>query len=91
MDKPHRLVAIVYPQAGGFLARILPLGIVCFSESIDGLQQEIKTALEKYSADMDEMADGDAGYTPSTAETSWEEVAGESTVFLWDLEEMFPH
>lgn len=90
MEKPSRLVAVVYPQAGGFIARIFPLGIVCFSENLDGLRQEIKDALEKYAADMSELAAADAGYAVSAEEISWEEAEETSTVFVWDLDEMFP-
>ena len=91
MEKSNRLVAVVYPQAGGFMARILPPGIVCFSESLDGLQREIQTALEKYTEDLDEMADAAAEPPVSKTQADWEDTVDAATVFLWDLDEMFRH
>jgi len=91
MDKQSRLVAVIYPQAGGYMARILPPGIVCFSESLEGLHQEIEIALEKYSADVRDMADEEEGVPVSEVQADWEEMEDNATVFVWDLEEKFPH
>jgi len=88
--KPQRLVAVIYPQAGGYIARIMPPGIVCFSENLDGLKKEIETAVENYSAEIDEMdSEASADFTFSSELAGWEDAVNASNVFMWDLDELF--
>ena len=90
-DKKERLVAVIFPHAGGYVARIMPPGITCFSETLDGLEGEIREALDDYSADVDAMVEeaGDFAWPGALAE--WEEAVDGTNVFYWDLEERFPH
>ncbi len=91
MEKPKRLVAVIYAQAGGFMARIMPPGIVCFSENMEGLQNEIRTALEDYAADIDDLAEAANDFVTSLTLAEWDAAEDASTVFLWDLEDKFRH
>ena len=88
-EKRQHLVAVIYPQAGGYVARIMPPGIVCFSENLEGLEEEIQKALADYSTDMDDMAEAAADFTLSAEHADWEDAVDEATVFYWDLDEKF--
>jgi hypothetical protein len=89
--KSRKLVAVIYPHAGGYVARIIPPGIVCFSEDMEGLQREIEAALENYSADVDRLIDAAGEFPRSLTLADWEAAEDASTIFIWDPEEGYRH
>ncbi len=90
-EKPVRMVALIYPHAGGFMARIFPAGIVCFSESIAGLKEEIEAALSDYRADAAAFTDAMEDFAQSLAQAEWDAAQGSSTLFYIELEEDYLH
>jgi hypothetical protein len=91
MMKPteKRLVALIYPHAGGYMARILPAGIVCFSKSLDGLRDEIEMALADYRANAEEFSDALSDFAHSISQAEWDLAEGASTLFYFDLDEEY--
>lgn len=89
-EKRQRLVAVIFPQAGGYIARIMPPGIVCFSETLEGLEKEIQEALDGYSADLDDMAEAENDFHAPAELADWEDAVDASNVFYWDLDERYP-
>jgi hypothetical protein len=62
------IVAIIFPQSGGYMARLLPIGIDCYSETLDGLHEEISKVIKDYndyigSVDFEEWFEEDSGFT----------------------------
>jgi len=78
------MVALIYPHAGGFMARIIPAGIVCFSDSLDGLRGEIEAALADYRADAEEFSDAMDDFVQSLSQAEWDDAEGESTLFYYE-------
>lgn len=90
-DKPARMVALIYPHGGGFMARIFPAGIVCFSESIAGLKEEIEAALADYRADAAEFSDALDDFAQSLSQAEWDWAEGSSTLFFVEFDEDYIH
>ncbi|HUU55860.1 MAG TPA: hypothetical protein VMW93_00840 [bacterium] len=84
-----RLIALIYPHAGGYMARILPAGITCFSESLDGLRDEIEVALADYRANAEEFSDALADFAQSITQAEWDITEDASTLFYFDLDEEY--
>jgi hypothetical protein len=93
MTRPNdnRLIALIYPHAGGFMARILPAGITCFSESLDGLRDEIEVALADYRANAEEFSEALADFAQSISQAEWDGTEETSTLFYFDLDEEYFH
>ncbi len=91
MTRPtdKRLIALIYPHAGGYMARILPAGITCFSESLDGLRDEIEVALADYRANAEEFSDALADFAQSITQAEWDIKEDASTLFYFDLDEEY--
>ncbi len=90
-DKPARMVALIYAHGGGFMARIFPAGIVCFSESIAGLKEEIEAALEDYRADAAEFSDAMDDFAQSLSQAEWDWAEGSSTLIFVEFDEDYIH
>jgi hypothetical protein len=86
-DKSGKLVALIYPHAGGYMARILPAGIVCFSENLDSLRDEIEIALADYRANAEEFSDAMEDLAQSISTAEWEIAEDASTLFYFEIEE----
>lgn len=61
------IVAIIFPQSGGYMARLLPIGIDCYSETLDGLHEEISKVIRDYHdyidvADLEDWYGEDIGF-----------------------------
>lgn len=93
MTRPNdnRLIALIYPHAGGYMARILPAGITCFSESLDGLRDEIEVALADYRANAEEFSEALDDFAQSIAQAEWDGTEDASTLFYFDLDEEYYH
>lgn len=89
--KGKRLVALIRPQAGGYVAHIFPAGIVCFSENLDGLGEEIRTALADYRASAEEFAGAGEGFALSLSQSEWDDAAEASTFFYLEPEGDYVH
>jgi hypothetical protein len=62
------IVAIIFPQSGGYMARLLPIGIDCYSETLAGLHEEISKVIKDYHDYIDEVGfedfhDEEPGFT----------------------------
>ncbi len=90
-EKPERMVALIYPHAGGFMARIFPAGIVCFSESIAGLREEIEAALADYHTDAAAFTEAMKDFAQSLSQAEWDAAEGSSTLFYVEPEEDYLH
>lgn len=88
-EKRARMLALIYPHAGGYIARILPAGITCFSDSLDGLQAEIEAALADYRADAEEFSEAVEDFVQSISQAEWDDAEGESTLFYYEPGEDF--
>jgi VIT1/CCC1 family predicted Fe2+/Mn2+ transporter len=89
--KGNRLLALIYPHAGGYMARILPAGIVCFSENLAGLREEIEMALADYRAHADEFSEAMDDFAQSIAQAEWDIAEETSTLFYFEREDDFLH
>jgi hypothetical protein len=86
-----KLIALIYPHAGGYMARILPAGITCFSESLAGLRDEIEAALADYRANAEEFSEALADFAQSITQAEWDLTEEASTLFYFGLEEKYYH
>jgi hypothetical protein len=73
------------------MARILPAGITCFSESLDGLRDEIEVALADYRANAEEFSEALADFAQSISQAEWDGTEDASTLFYFDLDEEYYH
>lgn len=49
------IVALIFPQSGGYMARLMPIGIDCYSETLDGLHEEISKVIKDYHEYIDSV------------------------------------
>ncbi|UCE26855.1 MAG: hypothetical protein JSW52_10995 [Candidatus Coatesbacteria bacterium] len=59
------IVAVIFPQSGGYMARLMPIGIDCYSETLDGLHEEISKVIKDYQEYI-ENVDFDEWYEEGT-------------------------
>jgi len=85
----NKLIALIYPHAGGYMARILPAGITCFSESLEGLRDEIEVALADYRENAEEFSDALSDFAQSITQAEWDITEDASTLFYFDLDEEY--
>lgn len=49
------IFVVIFPQSGGYMARLLPIGIDCYSETLDGLHEEVSRVINDYREYLDEV------------------------------------
>jgi hypothetical protein len=80
------LVVVVYPVEGGYMARIVPLGVLIFNEDLEELTVAISDLVEQYEMDLAFTLENEDGSIPVNL-VEWDMAVDESDIFLMDNED----
>lgn len=80
------LVVVIFPVPGGFMARILPLGVQLFNEDLEELTAALSDLVEQYNMDLAFSMENEDGSIPLNL-VEWDMAMDESDIFLIDGEE----
>jgi len=80
------LVVVIFPVAGGFMARMLPLGVLIFNDDMEDLTAAIADLIEQYQMDLAFTLENEDGSIPVNL-VEWDLAMDESDIFIMDIED----